>query len=602
MTHSKNETLNILEDINYDNFSYSVEESKDNKLILRVKKDNKFIYLGSKYNVSRDIENILKNINDISDNVIIIFGYGTGEHIEELLNFLNSNNKVIIFEPDLNILNACKNTENFNKIISDGRVNLFIYDSDNAKNNLLSILKDYEIPKIKYLVYANYGQVYDKELIKFTKILQNTIYDILATKNTSEKYSKTWFECYLENLKHIAKSTPVSFLKDVLKNVPAIIVSAGPSLEKNIRYLKEVQDKFIIISGGRTLKPLLEIGVKPDFICILDSAEISYKLVEDYLGLNVPLVYYELTNYKILNGHKGKKVIATSDFNVNDIMGVEIGDIPRGGSVAHMCLGLAIQLGCNPIMFIGQDFAYTGEKLHAEITEMKRGDNELELDNTDIYVDDIHGEKVRTSIIFDLYRKAMEKIIDDYKGRLYINCTEGGANLEGTEVMLLKDAITKYGNNFNKDVSAYLNKHNGIDVDSVINKLVETKKILLDITNFCKDALGFSKEMLKEYSKIGGINYSSINKLIKKLDDIDGEITLNYEKYMFVNIIVYPILTDVMSNKEFIEKNNENESEKGMRISKKSIFLYKEMSKALNEVIPMIEDCIENLKSSEDNF
>lgn len=590
--------LDVLRDIDYNNENYFIEKSKDNKLILRVKKDNKLTYLGSKYNVSRDAKNFVSEITSKNNNVIIVFGFGTGENIKELSKFLNENNKIIIFEPDINILKLCKDTENFNEIINDNRINLFHYDKNDAKTNLLLTLKDYEIPKIRFLVHTNYGQVYGEELVKFTKILQNTIYDILATKNTSERYSKVWFQCYLENMKHIVNSTPVSFLKDVLKSVPAIIVSAGPSLKNNIKYLKEVEDKFVIISGGRTLKPLLEIGVKPDFICILDSAEISYKLVEYYIGTDVPLVYYELTNYKILDNHKGKKIIVTSDYNVNDVMGIEIGDIPRGGSVAHLCLGLAIELGCNPIMFIGQDFAYTGEKLHAEITEMKTGDNKLELDNTDIYVDDVYGEKVRTSIIFDLYRKAMKDIISNHTGRLYINCTEGGAHIEGTEVMPLKNAISKYNGDFNKDVSVYLNKDNGIDIKQVISKLDETKDTLNKITLLSEDALQYSNEMFKEYNTNNKkINYSNINRIVAKLDKIDKKITSDYEKYMFINTILYPVLTEVMSNGEFLEQSDETEIEAGIRISKKSIFLYKEINKLLKEVVPMIVDCIEKIKT-----
>ncbi len=37
-----------------------------------------------------------------------------------------------------------------------------------------------------------------------------------------------------------------------------------------------------------------------------------------------------------------------------------------GGSVAHTCFGLAMHLGCDRVIFVGQDFAFTGDKMHAE--------------------------------------------------------------------------------------------------------------------------------------------------------------------------------------------------------------------------------------------
>ena len=69
------------------------------------------------------------------------------------------------------------------------------------------------------------------------------------------------------------------------------MLSAGPSLEKNIALLKECHEKFIIISGGRTLSKLKEIGVKPDFFVMIDGDEIAYDLVKENLNWDIPLIF-----------------------------------------------------------------------------------------------------------------------------------------------------------------------------------------------------------------------------------------------------------------------------------------------------------------------
>ncbi|NFT51115.1 motility associated factor glycosyltransferase family protein, partial [Clostridium botulinum] len=93
------------------------EKSKDNKNIFRIKKDNKWIYIGSKYSVSRDVDNFinktLKIIND--EQLLVIFGLGAGEHIIKLLSYLSQQNKVIIIEPNNSVINSFRQLGYYNE-------------------------------------------------------------------------------------------------------------------------------------------------------------------------------------------------------------------------------------------------------------------------------------------------------------------------------------------------------------------------------------------------------------------------------------------------------------------------------------------------------
>ena len=56
---------------------------------------------------------------------------------------------------------------------------------------------------------------------------------------------------------------------DMNKDVPAIIVSAGPSLDKNLAEMINYKDKlkdYFIIAGNRTLKTLINNNIKPDLL------------------------------------------------------------------------------------------------------------------------------------------------------------------------------------------------------------------------------------------------------------------------------------------------------------------------------------------------
>ena len=81
----------------------------------------------------------------------------------------------------------------------------------------------------------------------------------------------------MENVPAILNSPGILGLKSQMADIPAAVVSAGPSLDKNIQLLKRGAEKFLIIAVSTALKPLLKTGVFPDFIVAIDPDETSVK-------------------------------------------------------------------------------------------------------------------------------------------------------------------------------------------------------------------------------------------------------------------------------------------------------------------------------------
>ncbi|URZ15982.1 motility associated factor glycosyltransferase family protein [Clostridium felsineum] len=473
---------------NHFEINYVIEKSKDNRSVLKIFKDGKSIYMGSKYNSSRDIVDISNKILEKNKSIVIIFGLGSGEYIKDILQSYKEIRKIIVIEPELNTIKAFMFTEYFKEIVEDRRVYLCLLLKDEFFVNLSSMLKENEVGEINYIVFHNYNRVYNDELKYCTEVLQHYIDIALSNSGTNNKFSKLWFKCYVKNLRYIVKSTPVYYFDNLFRSLPAVIVSAGPSLEKNLSYLKTYQNKCVIISGGRTLKSLLETGIVPDFLCIIDPADIAYDQVKSYDYSRIPLVYFEKTNWKVVQNHKGNKIINSYDENLKRLLKTDVGALDHGGSVAHNCLGLAVKLGCNPIMMIGQDFAYTDDKAHADIASSKGEIGNLNDIEDNIYVKDVFGGKVRTDALLNMYRKTMEEMIKIYNDRKYINCTEGGAYIEGATVEEFEKSLYNHCKvDLNKNISSVFSKNNKIKVNNVIkelkNTLLEGERIIEDINN-----------------------------------------------------------------------------------------------------------------------
>ena len=572
---------------------YNIEMSKDNLRILKLNENGKDRYIGSYYNHKRDINRFIKDIGEINDNsVIITYGITDGEYLLELSRIKEKNFKVIVLEKNEQLINNIINDEYYNEVLNDERIKIFKYDEKEIKNIYKCELNLSNIYNAK--IVSNSG-IYNssKEMLRISQELKTFISKNVLHNNTISYFSERWFESFVKNFKYTLNSTFLDEIEGEYINKPAIILSAGPSLEKNINLLKQCNEEFIIISGGRTLSKLEEINVKPDIIAIIDGDERSYDLVKDNLNIDVPLVFCNYTNEEIVDNHVGKKIYDSTGI---DFIGPIVKKIqkPRfeGGSVAHSCINTAIHLGCNPIVFIGQDLAYTNNKIHADFCELKskKYKEEEVFDNlkseNDIFIDDIYGNKVRTSLSLNTFRENIEEIIRENKNVKFINATEGGALINGAEVMTLQNVISLYGKNKIGDKVLHLNRTLKKEEKSkAICEFEKTLKYLKDMKIKCNKLIDLNKNLKVKYDKK---KFEEYDKISSKMDILEEELKNLYLKVDYIRSLIYPIVMRVELDDAWIVKDIDNEKEKFKKLYNKTDFLYSAIKKKVEYALNFI--------------
>ncbi|WP_265450540.1 motility associated factor glycosyltransferase family protein, partial [Clostridium sp. cpc1] len=426
---------------------------------------------------------------------------------------------------------------------------------------------------IKIKVFSNYDKLYKQEFLEAFQILKKIIENLLMNNATNKCFSETFTKAFISNLKHIVESTPINYFKNKFIGKPAIVVSAGPSLEKNVHKLKFVQDKFIIITGARSLGTLIKNDINPDFICMIDPIEFNCKFIENYLDYKIPLIFYENTSYKAMDLYKGSKVLFSENPLTSFMLEYNVDELISGGSVAHNCTSFAAYLGCSPITFIGQDFAYTEEKIHSNSSAFKEN-NKINDEIDTIEVKDVFGNLVRTDRKLNAYRINMEGIIKECSDKIFINSTEGGANMEGTIVQPLSNTIEEYGKEKIEKgkIKDILNHPPIIEKEKIIKYLEESKSILEKIYKKAEMALDYSNDMYLAFIQSKNINMDKIN---KKLDEIDDYIKENREKITLINSLLFEVIENVLCNPDYMLTSKDNQREKGIKISEKSRTLYK---------------------------
>ena len=100
-----------------------------------------------------------------------------------------------------------------------------------------------------------------------------------------------------------------------------------------------------------------------------------------------------------------------------------------GGSVTTTALDIGISFGCEEILFMGMDMAYTGGASHAKGTNsyMKEQNNDRM-----ISVKSVSGENVYTIRNLLIYRQWIENRIKDCENIRFVNVSDG-AEVKGME-------------------------------------------------------------------------------------------------------------------------------------------------------------------------
>lgn len=249
----------------------------------------------------------------------------------------------------------------------------------------------------------------------------------------------------LENINEIIYNPGINLLYNQFKGKPAIVVSTGPSLNKNKHLLKGLEEKALIVCPDASLRILIDMGMKPHLVTALERVPITAQLIKGFSKEEVEDVYYAATPVVVAEAYElypGPRIIVYRNFDHFKWLKVERGILDIKQSSGNMAFKICDALGCDPIILIGQDLAYSREgTTHASGATL--GEKQATPNLPTLHVMGNDGQPILTNTTWNGFRKSYEVDIAEYKGHC-INATEGGAFIQGTTVATFQDAINQY--------------------------------------------------------------------------------------------------------------------------------------------------------------
>lgn len=437
----------------YEYFCEKIEviEARDGSKIFSVSRKGKQIRLNSIYKPIREAEQWASqfNLNSIKARVML-FGLGNGMFAEAILNRMEDSDAVLmIYEPSLQIFNKAIHCIDLERLIKDDRVVFCINDLHSGKlRSIIGYFTHWTTLNSQVNCYhTGYEQLFFDAYQKFAAGLRKEAANAMVNKNTQEYFSKKMVENMIKNMKFLKSASLISAYEDEFsRDIPFIIVSAGPSLDKNIHQLKRAKGKAFIMAVDTAMRSLLREGIYPDAMITLDPGK-PFSYMDNPALKEIPLFCVLESNSEIMDFHKGLKIW----FDGSSFLGKLFADYGKkflsysvGGSVATGAFMVGASLNFRRIILVGQDLAYQGNTTHAG-GQTDRGIDEEE----NVYViEGIDGQMVKSRPDWMAYRDWFEQAIlflEDKEIEV-IDATEGGALIHGSKIMKLKDVIDQYCN------------------------------------------------------------------------------------------------------------------------------------------------------------
>ncbi|OGI00295.1 MAG: hypothetical protein A2Y25_01550 [Candidatus Melainabacteria bacterium GWF2_37_15] len=437
----------------------------------------------------------IKNLT--SKNIVIIIGLGLGYLLKRV--FISSKCRIIVHESNENISEFTLKAVDFKEELQSGRV--FITNTIDELSSTLAKVYGFNdnvnVLKLKSsdLLYPDLIKNLNFELPAIVATLQSNF-------TTLSKMSWPWLRNSLYKLRTDKPDYALSILEGKFKDKAALIISAGPSLDKNIDIIKQNREKFIIFCVNVAYKKLMLAGIIPDFTFYIDAGNFLYT-INNYDHSNTNIITHPVAYMRILEELNPNKFFTF--YCKNDLLSrwvakfsdFSLENYETKGSVSHLALLTACNMGCNPIILTGQDLAYTDGKYYSSGSFWSEGceNNERfekklkKLQETgSIKVKGQNGEILLSSPDYAGFINHFEEFARGHKIKL-INCSTGGAQINGFENRDLSEIASEL-NTLNMNINEFL--------DNIIQ--TETDPVKANYSKIQDQLKLFANDVQKAYS------------------------------------------------------------------------------------------------------
>lgn len=585
----------------------------------------KGMQLCSRHRPLEEAQRQVDEIDLVEHAAVVVLGFGLGYHVRRLAERSAKATLIIVFEPDLALLRSVFENVDHSSWLNDALV-LFITDANDrgvlakklegAESILAQGVHFFEHP-------ASRGRL-SQHTSSFTALFSEFITAAKTTLMTTLMRSVDTTRNLVLNLDHYAAGPGIAELRGVAAGRAAVVVSAGPSLHKNMHLLKDaaVRERCVIIAVQTTLKPLLSAGIQPHFVTALDYHEISRRFYEDLRAddvRNVTLVAEAKAHPVILDSFPGPIRCCANPF-LDKLLGpmkCDMGELPAGATVAHLAFYLAKYLGCTHIAMIGQDLGFTdglyyapNNPIHEVWAPELNPFNTIEMMEWQRIVRhrlhlrklrDGQGKSIYTDAQMHTYLQQFERDFAESKrqGVTIVDATEGGVAKQHTTAMPLNDFLERHVRR-----TSPLQPIPLPPIELEAKRLSETRKRIAHVRGevhrlreLSRDTITLLRDMLADQ-----LDLAKMSRHFQKIDRNRKEVEKRFETFELLNALnQMGVFNRMKADRRLHMSKSLSPIERQRRELERDLTNVTWIADAANELIEQLESCERLLAPNQNN-
>lgn len=478
--------------------------------------------------------------------VTVTLGMELGYFSLAVVRRLDVHSRLIVYEADPAIFLTALREVDLTEILTSPKIKLVIGRQGNLRhwctqfvgqtNGQLRVIS-YE-PAFRLDPEA-YGEIAEQQLDRIPSIVK-------AARNALIRRGPMFIDSVLNNAPDLMLAQGVSALYNRYEGMAAILVAAGPSLEKNVHQLRSAKGRAVIIAADTALGYLLLRGIAPDFVVSVDPQKGTYQKFQGFeIPSDVALVFHPTATSQIPKYFPGPKL--TLDASMPVYQWLQEFWAPKGAidtecmCQVHVGFNLAEWMGCHTIILVGQDLCYSDEGLH-----VKNGGYLNEADTADNVANgqpaqDIFGKTVKTNPTFLNYKAIFEKKVRQFPGKV-IHANEGGLPIEGTDLYLLGDAVAEFcqgpGQENNEPLADTHNTSSGIDWLPLLQEVRARSRDIFRVQRTSRHVCVLLTEMKERWlhAQVPDVDFQKLGKAVEKLTSFIPRYTKVRELLHWMNV------------------------------------------------------------------
>ena len=313
---------------------------------------------------NRFVEGALGAIPGGAPAVVIVIGPGLG-YIVDAIERRAPDTKVIAIEPFATLARAMLARRDWRARLENKRLAVISgpeYRNVSEGARLIDARAAASTVVIEHPVLA---REFGEEMAAARAVAQRMLEGARLNAEARKAFAGRYLLNTLWNLPALLEEGDVASLRGAFSGIPAVVVAAGPSLDVNLPHLRRLTDRALIVAVDTTLRPLRHAGIRPHLVVAVDPSELNARHL---LGLDDTHGSWLVSEGSIDPRVFPQFARHAFSFKVSDHQpwpwlrehGFDRGTLRAWGSVLTTAFDLTIEAGCEPIIFVGADLAFTG--------------------------------------------------------------------------------------------------------------------------------------------------------------------------------------------------------------------------------------------------